>query len=109
MSSRLIPKKLTTGIVRPRDTEDLEATDASARALTSALCGALPSMQTLKVDERPWLSLSVPVLAVDDEPAISGTEHVQTIFGCAWSAMWTTSRNLRNRTRTNNIRMRMVC
>ena len=68
MSSRLIPKKLTTGIVRPRDTEDLEATDASARALTSALCGALPSMPTLKVDERPWLSLSVPVLDVDDEP-----------------------------------------
>ena len=34
------PKKLTTGIVRPRDTEDLEATDASDRALTSALCGA---------------------------------------------------------------------
>ena len=67
MSSRLIPKKLTTGIVRPRDTEDLEATDASARALTSALCGALPSMPTLKVDERPWLSLSVPVLDVDDE------------------------------------------
>ena len=62
------PKKLTTGIVRPRDTEDLEATDASARALTSALCGALPSMPTLKVDERPWLSLSVPVLDVDDEP-----------------------------------------
>ena len=68
MSLRLIPKKLTTGIVRPRDTEDLEATDASARALTSALCGALPSMPTLKVDERPWLSLSVPVLDVDDEP-----------------------------------------
>ena len=54
--------------MRPRDTEDLEATDASARALTSALCGALPSMPTLKVDERPWLSLSVPVLDVDDEP-----------------------------------------
>ena len=68
MSSRLIPKNLTTGIVRPRDTEDLEAPDASARALTSALCGALPSMPTLKVDERPWLSLSVLVLDVDDKP-----------------------------------------
>ena len=54
--------------MRLRDTEDLEATDAPARALTSALCGALPSMPTLKVDERPWLSLSVPVLDVDDEP-----------------------------------------
>ena len=53
--------------MRPRDTEDLEATDAPARALTSALCGALPAMPTLKVDERPWLSLSVPVLDVDDE------------------------------------------
>ena len=66
MSSRLIPKKLTTGIV-VSDTEDLEATDASDRALTSALSGALPSMPTLKVDERPWLSLSVPVRDVDDE------------------------------------------
>ena len=44
-------KKLTTGIV-VSDTEDLEATDASDRALTSALSGALPSMPTLKVDER---------------------------------------------------------
>ena len=64
MSSRLIPKKLTTGIV-VSDTEDLEETDAAARALTSALCGTLPSMPTRKVDERPWLSLSVPVLDVD--------------------------------------------
>ena len=78
-------KKLTTGIV-VSDTEDLEATDASDRVLTSALCGALPSMPTLLVDERPWLSLSVPVRDVDDESQTSRTEHAQTIFGCAWSA-----------------------
>ena len=59
-------KKLRTGIA-VSDTEALEATDASDRALTSALFGALPSMPTLKVDERPWLSLSVPVRDVDDE------------------------------------------
>ena len=81
MSSRLIPKKLTTGIV-VSDTEDLEATDASDRALTSALCGAL---------QRSWLT--------------SG-------LGCrclCLCLMWTTSRNLKNRTRTNNSWMGMVC
>ena len=84
MSSRLIPKK-THNWHRETTRHRRPATHASDRALTSALCGVLPSMPTLKVT--------------------SG-------LGCrclCLRLMWTTSRNLRNRTRANNIRMRMVC